>query len=308
MIRTKEHFLWKEKYRPEILDNYIGSDVVKFQMDKYIKKQQIPHLLMWGPTGTGKTSLAKLLIKNLNCTYDYLNASDENGIDVVRTKIKNFASTASLKPLKIFILDDTHNLTVDAQNALLPIIEQYSINTRFILTTNHKDKLIPALLGRLIQFEIVPTSKKDVMIHLAGILESEGVEFVAADVKQIVNRYFPSIRMCIDNAQDMVEDSKLVLNFGKVTNGSYLEDVLKILKVPGKDAWTQIRQLVVDQDLYDYTEVFRFLYDNVDVYSKGNTTDVIVAISEAQYRQYFVPDREINVSCMFLTILESIKK
>ena len=308
MQKRKHHTLWKESYRPTTLENYVGSTVIKFQMEKYLKKGDIPHLLFYGPTGTGKTTLAKLLVNNLDCDYLYLNASDDNGIDTVRTKITSFVSAASFKPLKVVILDDSYNLTPDAQNALLNVVEQYSLNSRFIITTNHVEKMIPALAGRLIQYHVEPPSKKDVKVYVAGILRQENVEYDPKDVSAIVNKYFPSIRMCLDNTQDMVDENKLVLNFAKAGSSSYLRDIVELLKQPGKDTWSNIRQIIVDQELYDYTEVFRYLYDHAEEFTeKKGYEETIFAISQAQYQQYFVADREINCSEMILKIIKAIK-
>lgn len=309
MAKTqKQHSLWNEKYRPSELDAYVCTPVVRYQMEKYLSKNQIPHLLFYGPTGTGKSTLAKLLVRNLDCDYIYINAGDERGIDTVRDKITNFVSAASFKPLKVVILDDTWKITPDAQGALLNVIEQYSINSRFILTTNHKEALIPALLGRLIQYEILPPAKKDVKIHIATILEQEGVTFEPKDVTVVVNKFYPSIRMCVDNTQNMVKDDTLVLDFEKGGSNTYLNDILELLSAPGKNTWTDIRQIIINQDISDYGEVFRFLYDNAEVYAaKKGYEECILHIAEAQYKQKFCADREINAAAMFINIIRSIK-
>ncbi len=307
MKLKKVHTLWKEKHRPSTMEGYVADTVVSFQVAKYIKKQDIPDLIFHGSTGTGKTTLAKILVNNIDCDSIYINASDDNGIDTVRTKISDFVSASSFKPLKIVILDDAYNLTVDAQNALLNLIEHYSLNTRFIITTNHLEKMIPALAGRCIKYEIKPPSKKEVKVLVATILTEEEIEFNPKDVSTIVNKYFPSIRMCIDNVQDMIDDGKLTLNFTKAGSSLYLQNIVELLQTPGKDTWVNIRQIIVDQELYDYTEVFRYLYDNAELFAKKGYEEVILTIAEAQYQQYFVADREINTAAMFLKIIKSIK-
>ena len=137
-MKKKEEVLWFQKYRPSKLDNYIGNDSLKEYIQSAIDKNDIQNLIFYGKTGTGKTSAAKLITSSLNCDSFYLNGSDDNGIDTVRGKISTFATTASFKPLKIVVLDDCHNLTIAAQQALLNLIESVSKSTRFIFTTNSR--------------------------------------------------------------------------------------------------------------------------------------------------------------------------
>ncbi len=133
----KQHTLWIEKYRSETLEQYIGNDAIKDRISDCIVKNDIPHFIFAGSAGTGKTTLAKLIVRNIQCDYLYLNASDENGIDVIRDKVKGFASTSTFKPLKVVILDEADFLTQPAQAALRNLIEEYSAYTRFILTCNY---------------------------------------------------------------------------------------------------------------------------------------------------------------------------
>lgn len=306
---NKNNTLWTEKYRPTELQNYIGNDVIKFQVDKYIKKNDLPNCIFYGPTGTGKTTLAKLIAANLRCEILYINASDDNGIEIVRTKIKDFASAASFSPLKIVIYDDAHNLTVDAQNALLPMMEQFSAKTRFIITTNHLDRLIEPLRSRCKSgtFEVLPPSKKDVKIQLATILEKEGVTFDPKDITAVVNKFHPDIRSSLLVLQESVNSSNNIeLKFDNLSNTSYLCSLLDILKAPGKDAWNKMRQIMIDCDT-DYSGVFSFLYNSVDEYSKGKPEEIVLAIAEAQRWHSTVPDREINVASLLLSILKIIK-
>lgn len=304
----KQHNLWTEKYRPDVPDNYVGHEELKEQVGKWQRTNALPNLIFYGPTGTGKTTLAKLLSTSLNCTHIYLNASDENGIDTVREKIKNFASAASFKPLKVVIYDDCHNLTPDAQNALLNLIESYSKTTRFIFTTNHLDKLIPALQGRCTRYKVQPPSKPEVAIYLAMILDKEGVEYETGDIVKIVKKCFPDIRSCVNAIQNCTtEENKLVISYAGIIAFSYLRNIVDILKSPGKDAWQNIRQIIVDSNITDFTEVFKYLYNTADEFAAKGYEEVIFAISQAQYQQYFVPDKEINAAEMFLKILKAIR-
>ena len=130
----KENSLWVEKYRPKNLDSYVGNENLKKKVSRYLKEGDVPHLLLFGNAGTGKTTLAKLIVQNIECDHMYINASDENSVDVMRNKIKDFASSVGFKPIKVIILDECDFLTPNAQAALRNLMETFSRHTRFILT------------------------------------------------------------------------------------------------------------------------------------------------------------------------------
>jgi len=140
--------LWVEKYRPSNLDSYIGNEHLKSKIEVYLESGDLPHLLLFGKAGTGKTTLAKLLVKNIECDYLYINASDENNVDTVRTKVKNFASTIGFKDMKIIILDECDYITPNAQAALRNIMETFSKHCRFILTCNYVERIIDPIQSR----------------------------------------------------------------------------------------------------------------------------------------------------------------
>jgi DNA polymerase III delta prime subunit len=168
-----QHYLWVEKYRPNTLENYIGNQQLKDTVKGYIEKHDIPHLLFYGTAGTGKTTLAKAITKNIDCDVMYINASDENSVENVRTKIKSFASSVGFRKIKVIILDEADFLSPEAQAALRNMMETYSLTTRFILTCNYVEKIIPALVSRCQTYKIEPLSKKEVAVHLKNILDKE---------------------------------------------------------------------------------------------------------------------------------------
>ena len=206
------HTLLVEKYRPTKLENYIGNEQLKETVKSYINKKDIPHLLLYGSAGTGKTTLAKLITKNIPCDVLYINASDETGVDTVRTKIKGFASTTGFNPLKVVILDEADFQSTESQAALRNLMETFSLTTRFILTCNYQEKIIPALISRCQTYQINPISKKEVAVHLKNILDKEKVEHTNEDLGYIVNTYYPDIRKILNFSQQSILDGKIKIS------------------------------------------------------------------------------------------------
>jgi replication factor C small subunit len=302
-----EHTLWVEKFRPDTLENYIGNEHLKTKLTQFIKEQDIPHLLFCGTAGTGKTTAAKILVKNIDCDYLFINASDENSVDTIRTKIKNFAATMSFKPLKIIVLDEADYITPQAQAALRNLMEVFSKNTRFILTCNYVERIIDPLISRSQVFKLTPPSKKEVAVHLMNILEKENVTYDKSVIATIVNGYYPDIRRILNNSQNQTTGGRLQLNVDEVIAGDYKLKVLDVLmgNLPLKDKINEIRQIVADSNVKDYTELFRLLFDKVSDYAPTKIPQSILAIAEGQYRDSFVIDKEINFVATLYNILNS---
>ena len=300
-----DHTIWVEKYRPYILDNYIGNEILKEKFSQYIQTQDIPHLLFYGTAGTGKTTAAKILIKNIECDHLFINASDERGIDVIREKIKNFASTSGFAPLKVVVLDEADALTPDAQAALRNMMEVFSQRTRFILTCNYFERIIPPIVSRCQTSALTPPSKKEVAVHLTNILNQEGVTFEKQAIATLVNAYYPDIRRIIGSAQQQTRDGKLVVNVNEVIAG---DSKLKIMDTlmsnqPSANKVQEIRQVVVDAGIRDFTELYRLLYEKVQEYAPNKIPQTIIHIAEGQYRDAFVVDKEINFMAKIYNIL-----
>ena len=168
MVSTENHSLLVERYRPTKLETYVGNENIKGAISKYLEQNDIQNFIFYGPAGTGKTTLAKIIVKNLDCDSLYINASDERGIETIRDKVQGFASVASFKPLKVVILDEADFLTIQAQASLRNIIETFSRTTRFIMTCNFVERIIDPLQSRCQVLKIVPPTKKDVAKHLAN--------------------------------------------------------------------------------------------------------------------------------------------
>lgn len=304
---TNEHTIWVERWRPDTLEGYIGNDTLKEKFAHYIETQDIPHLLFYGTAGTGKTTAAKILVKNIDCDYLFINASDERGIDVIRDKIKNFASTTGFAPLKIVVLDEADYITPEAQAALRNLMEVYSAKTRFILTCNYVERMIPPIISRSQVFQLKPPSMKEVAKKLADILKTEGVEYDTKTVVQVVQAYYPDIRKIINTAQLQTRNGKLEVSVDELIAQDVKLKIIDILtsNLPMKDKVNDIRKLVADNQIRDFQELYTLLYDHVDTYAPSKVPQAIIAIAEGQFRDGQVVDKEINFVATLYTILNS---
>ena len=307
-MESVKHSLWVEKYRPNSLDNYIGNDHLKSKVSVYLESGDIPHLLLFGRAGTGKTTLAKLLVHNIDCDYLYINASDENSVDVVREKVKNFASTLGFKDMKVIILDECDYITPNAQAALRNLMETFSKNCRFILTCNYVERIIDPIQSRCQSFQIIPPDRKQVAQHLANILSNEEVNYDIKDIATIVNAGYPDVRRVINGAQRQVVNGSLVIDENTITQNDYKTKVLEILtKQDKKTSFQMIRQLLADSKVSDFSDLFRLMFDTVDDWGKGHIAECILILSKYQQSDAVVVDKEINIMAMFVEIIGSIK-
>jgi replication factor C small subunit len=308
----KQHTLWIEKYRSQTLEQYIGNDAIKDRIADCIAKNDIPHFIFSGTAGTGKTTLAKLIVNNIKCDYLYLNASDENGIDIIRDKVKGFASSASFNPLKVIILDEADFLTQPAQAALRNIIEEYSINTRFILTCNYIERLIEPLQSRCEINILKPPTKGGVAKHICtNILDVEKITYEIKDIAQVVNTFYPDIRSIIKVLQQNTILDHLsgenILVIDKIDD-NWCKQLVQILNKRDKDAWFQIRQLVADSQVDDFQIAYRYMFEHMPEFSYGNDANLSVILDDFIWRSSVVPDKEINFAAAIAKILETTKK
>ena len=300
--------LWVEKYRPSNLDTYIGNEHLKDKVSVYLESGDLPHLLLYGKAGTGKTTLAKILVKNIECDYLYINASDENNVDTVRNKVKNFASTMGFKDYKIIILDECDYITPNAQAALRNLMETFSKHCRFILTCNFVERIIDPIQSRCQSFQIIPPSKKEVAKHIHDILLKENVMSDMKDLKVLIDSGYPDIRRVINAAQRNVVKGRLKLDTTSIIQNDYKLKLLKILKTQDKkNAFKEIRQLLLDNKITDFADLFRLLYDDVDDWGKGHVAECILIIARYELSDGQVPDKEINAMAMLIELLGVIK-
>lgn len=293
--------LWVEKYRPSNLKEYIGNQNVKDKIAEFLEKGSIQNLLLYGDAGGGKTSLAKLIVKNLEADYLYLNASDERGIDTIREKIIPFASTIGFGGSKIVILDEADYLTPQAQATLRNTIETFSATCRFILTCNFLERIISPLQSRCLAFNIVAPGKRDVGSRVLEILDKEEVDADKEALSSIIHTHYPDIRKILNTIQGSLKDGKIVLDTTSLQNTEFEQGVLDSLKDGG--SINDIRQIIANSGAQQFDNLFRFLYDNVDKFTP-RVGEAIMVIAQYQYEYTFVVDKEICVMAMINKLLE----
>ena len=310
----KEHSLLVERYRPTSLDKYVGNEHIKKSISKYLEQNDIQNLIFYGPSGTGKTTLAKLCVQNLDCDHLYINASDERGIETIRDKVQGFASVASFKPLKVVILDEADFLTIQAQASLRNIIETFSRTTRFIMTCNFVERIIDPLQSRCQVLKIVPPTKKDVAKHLNWILQQEHIEHDINDLVPLVNQYYPDLRKCINTIQlstidGGANDLYLKLDQSILVSSNYIDKVINALLEGSKhnkiDCYNDIRQIIADANIDDFDELFKALYERASEYLPNKEGTVAILINEHQYKSNFRIDKEINTMSLIQQILNN---
>ena len=294
--------LWVEKYRPQVLEDYVGNEVIKNKIADYLKQGSIQNLLFHGVAGTGKTTLAKLIAKNLNCDLLYLNASDERGIDTIRDKIVPFASTMSFRDIKIVILDEADYLTPQAQATLRNTIESCSKTTRFILTCNYLERIISPLQSRCQTFEITPPSKTEVNNKCQDILTQEKTLFSDNNIDDVINTHYPDIRKIINTLQGSVVDGQIKIDDNSLKNsqlgGLVVDALIRKAKLP------EIRQILADSGAREFDALFKYIYDKSSVLFGDREGEAILIIAKYQYEYTFVLEKEICIAAMLNKLLD----
>ena len=307
-MASLENSLLVEKYRPSELENYVGNKSIKKSIAQYLDQNDIQNLIFYGPAGTGKTTLAKLIVKNLDCDHLYINASDERGIETIRDKVQGFASVASFKPLKVIILDEADFLTIQAQASLRNIIETFSRTTRFIMTCNFVERIIDPLQSRCHVLKIVPPTKQDVARHLSWILEQEKIRYEMQDLVPLVNQYYPDLRKCINTIQLSTIDNDLKLDKSILVSSNYIDKVINALSerdLKPNYRFIAIRQIIADANVDDFDELFKSLYTKASKYLPGKEGTATILINEHQYKSNFRIDKEINIMSLIQQIINN---
>jgi len=298
--------LWVEKYRPVSIKDYVWIDKdTKHMVETWVKDQYIPHLLLAGNAGAGKTTLAKVLVNELGVDpseFMHINASRDNGVDFLRNKIANFCSTMANGPFKVVLLDEADYITPPAQGILRGMLEQYHEGVRFILTCNYPNKIIPALHSRLQTITFRTLDETQFTRRLAEILVGEGVELDAETLQTYVKTCYPDLRKAINTVQMRSTSGRL--------ESPKQEDAESDYKIAMVDLFRQgrikeARQLIIKQiSLEEYQDMYRFMYRNLDFW--GNDVDTqdeaLLLIRKGLVNHGLVADPEINLSATFVEL------
>ncbi len=308
-----QEFLWVEKYRPSTLDECILPSQLKKDFEEILKQGEIQNLLLTGTAGTGKTTVAKALCKQLNLDYLLINGSEESGIDTLRNKIKQFASTVSLQGgYKVVILDEADYLNPQStQPALRGFIEEFSANCRFILTCNFKNRVIEPLHSRcsVIEFNI-PKKEAEVlctsmMSRLMAILDAENVKYEAPVLAELIMKHVPDWRRVINELQRYsvsgVIDSGILVQLSDTS----LNDLMIFLK---EKNFKQMRKWVADNMDSEPAALYRKVYDNMyDYVDSSSIPQLVLILADYQYKNAFVADHELNTVACLTEVMAGVK-
>jgi DNA polymerase III delta prime subunit len=308
-----DQFLWVEKYRPQTIDDCVLPDALKETFKQYVKQGELPHFLLSGTAGIGKTTIAKALCNEIDADYIMINGSEESGIDTLRVKIKGFASTVSLTDSpKIIIIDEADYLQANStQPALRSFIEEFSANCRFIFTCNFKNRILEAIHSRCacIDFKIDAKDKQVLLGQFfkraSQILKQENVDFDQKVVAELITKHFPDYRRVLNELQRYSVSGKI--DSGILVNMSQesFKDLIKLMKE--KD-FTNVRKWVGKNSDSDTVALFRELYDTSVTYMVAESIpSLVLVLADYQYKAAFVADHELNIMAALTEIMANCK-
>lgn len=304
--------LWVEKYRPHKIEDCILPETIKSTFQEYVNRKEIPNLLLTGSAGVGKTTIAKALCEEVGCDYIVINGSDDNGVDYIRIKVKNYASTMSLSGgRKVIIIDEADYLTHHAQAALRGSIEEFAVNCSFIFTCNFKHKIMDALHSRcsVVEFKLQNGQKAKMATQffkrLEWILSEEGVTYDKQVVAAVITKHFPDNRRVLNEIQRYASNGDKTIDKGilALVADVNITDLVKALK--GKDFGTA-RKWVTNNIDSDPATVLRKIYDSMyDFLKPESIPPAVLVLSKYQYQAAFVADQEINlIACLTEFMIE----
>ena len=306
-----EHLLWTERHRPRTVEECILPERLKAVFQQYVNQKEMPNLLLAGGAGVGKTTIAKAMCNEIGCDYMVINGSDENGVDTIRVKIKNYASSISLSGgRKVIILDEADYLTPNAQAILRNAIEEFAANCSFIFTCNYKNKIIDPLHSRcaVIEFNLKNGEKAQMASaffkRITHILNTEKVEFDEKVIAEVVKKHFPDFRRVINELQRYSKLGKIDVGILSQIGDISITQIVKHLKE--KD-FTSVRKWAASTDI-DNTTFFRKLYDALyDIAKPQSIPQAVLILADYQYKQAFVADHEINLVACLTEIMANVE-
>lgn len=309
---SMKHVLWTEKYRPQTVEDCILPERLKQPFAEYVKQQMIPNLLLSGGPGVGKTTIAKAMCEEIGCDYLVINGSDESGIDVFRTKIKNYASSLSMSGgRKVIIIDEADYLNPNStQPALRNAMEEFAGNCSFIFTCNFKGRIIDPLHSRcaVVDFTLKNAEKQRMAADFFGrvqmILTTEAIEYDKKVLVEFIKKFFPDFRRIINELQRYSSFGKIDVGLLSQLGDLEIVEVVKYLK--DKD-FGALRKWVGSHDV-EPTTLYRKLYDNLYTIVKPESIpQVVLLLADYQYKGAFVADQEINVMALLVELMMGVE-
>ena len=307
-VSDSAEFLWSEKYRPKTIEETILPESLKATFREFVSQKNIPNMILAGAAGIGKTTIARAVLEEIGCDYIVINASMDNGIDVLRTQIKNYATTVSFKGgRKYIILDEADYLSHAVQPALRNFIEEYSKNCGFILTANHKNRIIEPLHSRCPPIDFI-FSKKDLaqiaakfLARACEILDLEKVEYDKASVASLITSYYPDWRRVINELQRYSAngkiDSGILVSLGDET----IEALIKHMRA--KD-FINVRKWIAEHPQDNPSALFKNLYDRLGLFlTPRSIPQIVLHIAQYEYQSAFVVNQDINMAAALLQIM-----
>jgi replication factor C small subunit len=304
--------LWIEKYRPDSLDTLVLEDYVREDIEKYAKTGEIPHLLLYGQAGGGKTTLAKVIVQDiLDCEYMYINASDKSGVDVIRGDIKDFAERGSMDgKIKVIILDECDGLSSNsgtgssAQDALRNIMEENAHRVRFILTANYFNKLSNPIVSRCIVYPINPPLK-EFTLRCFNVLKQEGVTTTQKEFIPYIKKCYPDMRKAINSMQRDSVDGKLIIRDTALESKQIVSDIISHIK--GKKSHVGLRKIIIERSP-EFSNDYRVLLSELFNYVYASDLDdddkrlFMIELSSGLYKHEQVMDKEVNAYATLLKL------
>lgn len=303
--------LWARKYEPKTIDDYVGNDEFIAKVKHWIEIGDVPNLILYSEkSGTGKSTGCKLIASALDADILYINASDENGIDTVRDKIKSFATSIGFSRWKIVIADEFSQFSPNAQSALNFIIEATSKHTRYFFTGNYIERFLPSIISRCSPFLIQSPPIKLVCRNIANILTAENVKYDPKTVVRVVEQFYPDQRAMLNYCQTNSITGELLYSELSAVSLDYCSKIVQSIKTAAdpKTTFTTIRQIIANAKVRQFDELFKYLYDNLDEFvPNGKKAQTILHIADCQHKILNVVDGEIQVAAMFINILRDLK-